>query len=673
MNDPGRNRAIIDSTSRWGRIATALIAVGIAATIFRVAWLKLDPGEKFGARSGAEARVRYEERFRGEISDRNGRTLAIDSPCWRLAVDPAYFCSHGHRKVMRAAEEDQGTDRGTSPRLPEIAFDERMTTLVGPLDLAREHLRALKIRTLAQKLDDLIGLSKRETSRKLLQAPASRQYLVLDKLLEEWQVDAIRSWLDGRNLGILLEKRTERRYFGPESLQMIVGKCRDNGVGGSGLEQQRNANLQSTRGTLNTRNTNRGAVISIPMGTYDRGSHGENFSLTIDAKIQLFAEKRLREQLEQYDAGGGRCLVVDPHNGDILAMVDILRRRPGHHEVILDDPQRRTEPSLARNRNIVDAFEPGSTFKPFMWAGALELGVGGPGRPVDLSKVNEHPISIPGRRTTVKDAGRVRPYKGNVRNIEYILEKSLNTGMAEMVRTLTDEEARAILTRFGFGSRTQCGLGGSAEHPGQITPLKRWSFANTTISVSFGHEVAVTTLQMTRAFSAFCTGGSMPQLRIARPVDDGQEDSMVDVAQRLMVRALDSETASRTKGALERVVKTGTLKNHGRSSLYTMFGKSGTADLPNPKGGYFKNRHTSNVIAAAPFNRPKIVVYCVIDDPDRKKGYYGGLVAGPVVRDVIDQTLHYMGLEPDVPGADQRRLASLGLEDDLASFHVDGE
>ena len=148
---------------------------------------------------------------------------------------------------------------------------------------------------------------------------------------------------------------------------------------------------------------------------------------------------------------------------------------------------------------------------------------------------------------------------------------------------------------------------------------------------------------------------------------------MVDVAQRLMVRALDSETASRTKGALERVVKTGTLKNHGRSSLYTMFGKSGTADLPNPKGGYFKNRHTSNVIAAAPFNRPKIVVYCVIDDPDRKKGYYGGLVAGPVVRDVIDQTLHYMGLEPDVPGADQRRLASLGLEDDLAPFHVDGE
>ena len=82
-----------------------------------------------------------------------------------------------------------------------------------------------------------------------------------------------------------------------------------------------------------------------------------------------------------------------------------------------------------------------------------------------------------------------------------------------------------------------------------------------------------------------------------------------------------------------------------------MFGKSGTADLPNPKGGYFKERHTSNVIAAAPFDHPRLVVYCVIDDPEKKKGYYGGLVAGPVVRDVIDKTLSYQGIDPDL--ADQ--------------------
>ncbi len=212
-----------------------------------------------------------------------------------------------------------------------------------------------------------------------------------------------------------------------------------------------------------------------------------------------------------------------------------------------------------------------------------------------------------------------------------------------------------------------------AEHAGQVTPLKDWSYANTSVSVSFGHEVSVTTVQMARAFSAFCNDGLMPQLRIVRPATEPGQPGFVESAHLLKVRAIGSEISRRTKAALGKVVTEGTLSRHARSTRYSMFGKSGTADLPKPAGGYFKDRHTSNVIAAAPFNTPKIVVYCVIDDPDRRKGYYGGLVAGPVVRDVIDQTLHYMGLEPDVPGADQRRLAALDLDDDLASFHVDGE
>ena len=650
--------AVIASTRRWARISTWLIAAGIAATALRVGWLKLDPDGKFGERSGAEARVRYEERFRGEICDRNGRTLAIDSPCWRLAIDPDYFCRHGHRRMTEATGGGLDTlHRG----LLKTEFDEELEAVVGPLELADRHLRVVKLRQLAVELDDLLGIPARKTTRKLLAADEARRYLVLDKLLDEWQVDALRSWLDGRNIGIILEKRTERRYFGPESLHMIVGKCRDNGEGGSGFEQLRNGDLQSERGILSTRNTSRGAVVSIPVGSYEPGRNGEDFALTIDSRIQFFVEQRLEEQLEKHGAGGGRCIVVAPRTGDILAMVDILKHRPDEEAVLLDDPQRREEPSLARNRNVVDAFEPGSTFKPFVWSGALELGVDTPARPVDLGKVNVAAVRVKGRRTTVKDAGR-NPYGREVRDIEYILEQSLNTGMVEMVKTLSDEEARSILLRFGFGSRTKCGLGGGAEHPGQITSLRSWSYANTTVSVSFGHEVAVTTLQMARAFSAFCNEGLMPQLRISRPLGRTGEREGSEVAERLMQRALGPGTALRTKQALQRAVLTGTLRNHGRSERYSMFGKSGTADLPNPAGGYFKNRYTSNVIAAAPYDEPRIVVYCVIDDP-RRAGYYGGLVAGPVVRDVVDRTLEYLGVEPDLDGAvGSALLAGGGVE-----------
>lgn len=660
MSFGDRNQSIINSTARWGRLSVGLIAIGIAATLFKVAWLKIDPPAQLGNRSGAEQRVNYEPRFRGEITDRNGRTLAIDSPCWRLALDPSYFCSHGYRKMIGEEAEDIGARADL-----DLVIDQKLTSIVGPLDLVQEQLRIHKLRTVAARLDDLIGLPKRELIRRLVGVPVTRQYVVLEKLLEEWQVDAIRSWLDGRNIGLLLEKRTERRYYGPESLQMIVGKCRDNGKGGSGIEQRREKNLQSVQGQLKTRRTSRGTVISIPMGSYESGRHGADFTLTIDAQIQLMVEEALRAQIKVQNAGGGRCVVIDPSNGDILAMVDILNRRPDVEEVILDDPMRRVEPKLGRDRNMIDSFEPGSTFKPFIWSGAVEAGVGSK-HSVDLERINVHAVRIKGRRTTVKDAG-INPYHGPIKKIDTILIKSLNTGMAEMVRKLSNKEMRSIVKRFGFGSRTNCGLAGAAEHPGQITSLQNWSFANTTISVSFGHEIAVTTLQMVRAFSAFCCEGLMPQLRISGNFGMDEANG-ADLAPHLLkTRALTPEIAQRTKNALRQVVLRGTLKKYGRSDRYSMFGKSGTADLPNPKGGYFKDRYTSNVIAGAPVQDPRIVVYCVIDDP--QKDHYGGQVAGPVVKKVVDATLMHLGVEPDLVLEDAAHRADINT----LPLHLGGE
>jgi len=636
---------------RWSKIMVGAIACGIALTVARVGYLKLSPPVQLGDKSGAATRIRNEPRFRGAICDRNGRILAIDSPCWKLAVDPGHFSEHGHERMRRLLLEDPVALEETSGS----GVDPRLAGIAGPFEMAREHLRGRRLRDLAERLEDLIGLPATETTAKLLQASSRRRYLVLDRILEGWQVDALSAWFDGYSpgwFGLMLEKRTERRYYGPESLQMIVGKCRDDGMGGSGLEQGRQSNLRSVEGTLQTRQTASGAVISIPIGTYEPGNHGSDFALTIDSQIQHLTEMRLREQLAKYNAGGGRCVVVDPRNGEILAMVDILNRRPETdewREAILDDPQRRIDPKLARNRNIVDAFEPGSTFKPFIWAGAVMAGVGTTD-PVRLDRINVHEIRVPGRRTTVKDAGN-NPYKGPIQDIETILVRSLNTGMVEMVQDLSNRQVREIMTRFGFGSRTNCGIGGSAEHPGQMTSIENWSFANTTVSVSFGHEVTVTTLQMARAFSAFCNDGRMPQLRIGQPADGPEGPRDLDPAGMLMQRAISREAANRTRQALRKVVLEGTLSRHARSDRYSMFGKSGTADLPNPAGGYFKKRHTSNVIAGAPFEQPRVVVYCVIDDPDRAIGYYGGLVAGPVVKDVVDGSLELLGVEPDLPGA----------------------
>ena len=166
MSAEGRNRSIIDNTTRWGRLSVGLIAIGIAATLFKVALLKVDPPGQLGERRGAEQRVNYEPRFRGEITDRNGRTLAIDSPCWRLALDPSYFCAHGYRKMIEAETDPVG------PRL-DAAFtiDRELASIAGPLALAQEQIRVHQLRTIAARLDDLIGLPKRELTRRLVGVP----------------------------------------------------------------------------------------------------------------------------------------------------------------------------------------------------------------------------------------------------------------------------------------------------------------------------------------------------------------------------------------------------------------------------------------------------------------------------------------------------------------------
>ena len=650
--------------TRCAQITVGIIVVMLIGALIRVGQLKLDPQPELRVNQGARLAKTYEPRYRGTVFDRTGRTLSIDRPAWRLAIDPSFYFEHGHNRLTQAETSNSTTTDNTF----DLTFDDELTNLVGPLALAREHLRATRFHHLARSLSEKIQTSHQDIYRTLITAKPSRRYLVLERLLKDWQVDVTRTWIKNQQVGVILEQRTVRAYFGPPSLEMIVGKVRDNGKGGSGLEQDRNKTLESSAGILTTRRTAAGKVLSVPGGSYQPGAHGSDFVLTIDAHIQSIVAERLAQQLEKVNAGGGRCLVIDPQNGDILAMVDLLRRRDNWEEAILDDPLRRIEPSLARNRNLVDAFEPGSTFKPFVWAGAVEAGVGS-SRPVPRTatgkvNVNIHRIKVPGRRNHIEDAGN-SPYRGPIDDIETILVRSLNTGMIEMVRPLSNTETRDILVRFGFGKRTQCGIVGSAEHPGQVTALKNWTYANTSVSVSFGHEVAVTTPQMARAFSTFCTGGLMPQLRIVRPQAATEGHNMEAPARALMTRVLSQQVANRTKQALRRAVteRRGTLNRYAQSDSYTMFGKSGTADLPNPKGGYFKDRHTSNVIAAAPFEYPRIVVYCVIDDPDKSIAHYGGKVAGPVVRDVIDATLRYQGIPADKEPFEQpngSRIASDG-------------
>lgn len=573
MNDPTPAPSADRAIHRWSCVWVSLICLAFAAVLGRVVQLKTTEHPRLEAAAGSAFSTRPEMARRGDLVDRRGRKIATSLVGYRLFVDPAM------------------------------------------VDDAR---------TIAPRIAHLIGGDAAEFHRRIVERPDSR-YVVLDHLLEDWQVEAIRT----ANLpGVGLDARLVRTYPNEELAALVVGKVGFEHTGQGAAEHRFEERLRPEHGRVSFLRDARGRAMWVEREDYVPAEDGETVRLSIDLVIQEIAERHLRDAIERYNAGGGRLVVLDVTTGEILAMCDVLRPRPDWDE-ITTDPGREVHPGLGRNRCATDPFEPGSSFKPFVWAAATELGVVSPEEILETPSEGPHRTSRGRRIRDVKYLGPV--------SWETVLVRSMNSGMAIVGERMTERQLREAVRRFGFGRETGSRIPG--ESGGIVTPAERWNHYSQT-SVPMGQEIAVTVLQMVRAFSAFARDGSMVDLRLTATEDDG---ASVDFVR----RAISPEAAATTRAALRKVMTEGT-GQRAQSDLYDLFGKSGTPQLPKKEGGgYHERRYMPNFIAGAPYSDPRIVVCCVIDDPDRSKGHYGGVVAGPVVRDVIDETLTYLGVPPE--------------------------
>jgi cell division protein FtsI (penicillin-binding protein 3) len=601
---------------RWAGAVLLSVAVLLSLTVIRVAHLKTFPPEELDGTLGSRTSTTRELAPRGRILDRRGRVLATTTVGHKLFADPALIWERGWKRVREGMKRDPEAVVTTDP------FEDVAEALGQVIDQSPAAIR--------QRLRD----------------KAESRYLVLDTELSDHELDGVRTLgLEG----IGTEQKLVRHYPHAPVASQLVGRTNIDQHGLSGLELMQERALAPTTGKLTFLRDARRNALHIDEDAYVPPRPGRDVRLTIDLVIQEIAERRLAKAVQQYNAGGGRIVVVDPHTGDVLAMADILRKRPGWAEVT-EDKDRARDPALGRNRCVTDAYEPGSTFKPFVWATATELGIFSP--TTKLATPGSGPY-----RTAFGRLIRDVHYYGSV-DWKTVLVKSLNSGMAMAGERMSFDQMRdGVVDRFGFGQRTGAGLPGEEE--GLLTPARQWTKWTQT-SVAMGHEIGVTPAQMARAFSAFCTDGSMPRLRMVLPPDSEGSPSAPP-----RTPVLPEPIALMTREAMERVLSEGTGRK-AQSATYRMFGKSGTAQLPKPKGqgrGYFEDRYVSSFIAGAPLEHPRVVVLCVIDDPDRRKGHFGGSIAGPVVRDVIDETLNYLGVRPDQ--LEDRRKQILATGQDL--------
>ncbi len=456
-----------------------------------------------------------------------------------------------------------------------------------------------------------------------MRSSSSPRFCWLKRLIDDAQADAIRSM---HIYGIGFISEFERYWPMDFTAAHVLGFVGSDGHGLGGMEMRHDAHLSGKPGYRTTLRDARRRAIGGKVSRIVAPKDGSHLVLTIDSVIQHIVEKRLAEQVEHYDAECGIAIVMDPKSGDILAMSCVPTF----------DPNRYKDFSVAsrRNRAVTDPIEPGSVFKPFIAAAALEQGFVGPRELIDCQNGL---YNFDGR--LMRDTS---PH-GEM-NIKDIIAYSSNIGMGIIGTRMGDEVLYDAVTRYGFGSRTQVGLAG--ESSGIVYDTKRWSSYSKT-SVPMGQELAITPIQLVTAFSSFFNGGFLLRPKLIRSrlrADFTIEESFVepdiicrvvpeDIAHYMLTQALPAVVA-RHRPELD-------------VAEYPTAGKTGTAQVPDPvKGGYENNAYLSSFIAGAPYTDPQIVVLVMIRKPESSRGYLGYAVAGPVVRDITRSTLQYLQVPP---------------------------
>lgn len=344
---------------------------------------------------------------------------------------------------------------------------------------------------------------------------------------------------------------------------------------------------------------------------------GFDLVLTIDETIQYIAERALDKMYHKYNAKGASIIVMDPKSGEILAFAN----RPTYN---LEEPGK-SSPESRTNRAIVFTYEPGSVFKIVTAAGALQEGV-----------VHENDI-INCEHGAYRVANHIlhdHEPSGNL-TFKQVIEQSSNIGTVKVAQRLGPTRVYSYAHRFRFGIKTGVDLPGEAK--GNLKPVKQWS--KTSIgAVPIGQEVTVTALQLVSAMSAIANDGVYMRPYVVKYVKDSHDQIIQEHKPLILDKIMTEKTAKRLHAILQGVVDNGTAKKAQIKGV-SVAGKTGTAQKV--VGGTYSHAHFyATFVGFAPVENPRLACVVVFDEPHPV--YYGGLVAAPVFKEVVENSLRYL-------------------------------
>ena len=429
-----------------------------------------------------------------------------------------------------------------------------------------------------------------------------------------------------RGLHFILEPA--RFYPGGTSASHLLGLVGTDNTGLLGLEQSYEGILKGAPSKLMSLRDAKGQQIIMNADQVSPEKSGNNIILTIDRAIQGITEEALKNGVRESQSKSGFVIVMDPHTGRLLSIANHPTFNPNTPSLI--------QMKNTTNHSIAYRFEPGSVMKPFIVAAALEKG---------LTTADEiHPCEKNGKYAVAPGLFIHDDHPKDFLSTEEILIRSSNICTFKIAERLGESGTFMAYKSFGFG-KTQQILKLPGMVSGSIMNWKKWSpirFAN----ISFGQGLLVTGLEVALAYSAIANGGHLLKPFIIQRIESSKGEIIEEFSPVFQDQVISSVTSQQLRNILGRVVTEGTGKRASTQS-YTTGGKTGTAEKIDPDTrSYSKSKRIANFAGFAPLQNPHIVVYVVLDEP-QKKPYYGGYWAAPVFSEIVEKTLKYLNVAPD--------------------------
>jgi cell division protein FtsI (penicillin-binding protein 3) len=527
-----------------------------------------------------------------------------------------------HAELAAAArQQHNGTETIPAPRGKILDRTGQTLALSVPVESAFADPRDIDdIDSAAEQLGLLLGIDAGRLHERLAWGVENRKAFVwIKRKLTDEETARLKAL--GKDW-IRFQRETKRIYPKGSIAAHVVGTVDFDETGNSGLELSLERELRGKPGVVTFLRDSRKRGVEFHVLVEPQA--GTDVRLSIDERIQYVANRELERAAREYDCPTGSLVVVNPHNGEILAMSSYPPFDP-------NEPVRESGDLAARtNQAISVPFEPGSVFKVVTLATALETTELTPESPIDCGPGY---LVLHGR--TIRD---IHAY--GTLPLQKVLAKSSNIGTIRAALRVGERQLYESIRRFGFGERTGVPL--PAESPGVVHPLGRWH-ATSIGSVAMGHEVSATALQLALAVSAIANGGVLmkPRLILGRQTADGvwREEPPVEVR-----RVLKPETAVLMRRMMESVVLEGTGRQ-ARLAGFTAGGKTGSAQIADPVTRRYTHRYNASFVGFAPVQNPVIVVAVTLNGAPR----YGGVVAAPVFQRVAHEALRILGAVPDIP------------------------